>query len=170
MHMRDANARQLRLNQIDLNVNAEMQLGKGILLEWLHIGFQHPLRVVEWLWLWPHFGDLQLINDVAAVSYVSLCRYSKCGTVSFPVQGPGGIHPIRANREACSYHPLVMLSRARRTTYNGFQSHSYICGKDWQQDQGLIRRPSHERQDIQSRTWSPQKQRTPIARRFDVPA
>lgn len=29
MHMRDANARQLRLNQIDLNVNAEMQLGKG---------------------------------------------------------------------------------------------------------------------------------------------
>lgn len=49
MHIRkrDANARQLRLNQIDLNVNAEMQLGKGSLLEWLHIGFQHPLRVVE---------------------------------------------------------------------------------------------------------------------------
>ena len=58
--MRDANARQLRLNQIELNVNAEMQLGKGgfwlnnfeglaldSLLEWLHISFQHPLRVVE---------------------------------------------------------------------------------------------------------------------------
>lgn len=29
MHMRDANAMQLRLNQIDLNVNAEMQLGKS---------------------------------------------------------------------------------------------------------------------------------------------
>lgn len=27
--MRDANAMQLRLNQIDLNVNAEMQLGKS---------------------------------------------------------------------------------------------------------------------------------------------
>lgn len=41
MHMRDANAMQLRLNQIDLNVNAEMQLGKS--------GWQSNCTVVQYI-------------------------------------------------------------------------------------------------------------------------
>lgn len=66
--MRDANARQLRLNQIDLNVNAEMQLGRGGF--WLNIVLRNSTPsscgrvIMALISLW------QLRNDVAAVSYL----------------------------------------------------------------------------------------------------
>lgn len=52
MHMRDANAMQFRLNQIDFNVNAEMQLeSSGCWLTysegWWYIASQHTVCAVE---------------------------------------------------------------------------------------------------------------------------
>lgn len=116
--MRDANAMQLSLNQIDLNVNAEMQLGKngcwlnyseGCQLVWrynINTSQVNTLSVRS-----SDLVDLILVfcsreNDVAAVSYVSVCIVNAGRYASFS-RDQRKIHPIRANREVSSYHSGV---------------------------------------------------------------
>ena len=75
-----------------------------------YMASQHTLRVVEWFG-WPHFGDLQQRNDVAAVGYVWI-GIANAGRHASLSRDQGKIHPIRANREGWSYHSLVIACRS----------------------------------------------------------
>lgn len=105
--MRDANAMQLRLNQIDLKVNAEMQLGKiGC---WLNYSEVCSTPQVNTLCVWLSdlvdliFGVLQQGNDVAAVMSEEVLKM-RDGMRRFPGTRGKFIRSVRIGK-----HVLIIL-------------------------------------------------------------
>lgn len=107
----------------------ELFRGVGsLIVRWYctYIASQHTLFVVEWF-DWTHFGVLQQRNDVAAVTYVSI-GIANAGRHASLSRDQGKIHPIRANREAWSYHSLVIACTSYHVVTRSIFNHLFcIC-------------------------------------------